>query len=317
MEGRTIAKQKSYGGNKKSLWERLKKQRYLQMLALPGVLFMIVFNYIPLYGIIIAFKQYKVTRSISDSPWVGLKHFQELFATEDFLNIIINTLGISILNLLIAFPIAILFAICLNELASKKFKKTVQTISYLPHFLSWTILGGLLITWMGESGLINEVLIKLGVLEQGVVFLGEPNYFWGITLFSNIWKETGWSAIIYLAAIAGIDQELYEAAKVDGVSKLQKIKYITLPCISGTIAIMFILAVSGLLNANFDQILILKNPLNAVRAEVFDTYVYRMGIGAGRFSYATAAGLFKSVISMILLVSANKVSKKLTGNSLY
>lgn len=302
---------------KASLWSRMWKQKYLQMLALPGVIFMIIFNFLPLYGVTIAFKQYRVTTTIGDAKWVGLKHFQELFATEDFWNIIINTLGISILNLLIAFPIAILFAIMLNELASKKLQKAVQTISYLPHFLSWTILGGLMITWLGESGLINEILVKIGILDQGVTWLGEPDKFWGLTVISHIWKETGWSAIIYLAAIAGIDQELYEAAKVDGVNQFQKIRYITLPCIAGTIAIMFILAVSGLLNANFDQILILKNPLNAVRAEVFDTYVYRMGIGAGRFSYATAAGLFKSVVSMILLVTANKVSKKATGNSLY
>ncbi len=304
-------------GSKRSWQSRLYAQRYLQAMAIPGVLFMLLFNYAPMYGIIIAFKQFKVTRTIAASPWVGLTHFQEFLGSEDFLNLLTNTLGMSVMYLTIAFPMAIVFAVLVNEIRSPRFKRAVQTVSYLPHFLSWAILGGILISFMGESGLINEVLVKLGVLKAPVIFLGEAHMFWWISVFSEMWKETGWSAIIYLAAIAGIDQELYEAATVDGVNRWGKIIHITIPSIQGTIVIMLILAISGMLNANFDQILILKNPLNALRSEVFDTYVYRMGIGTGRFSYATAAGLFKSIVSMVLLLLANRGSRALTGDSLF
>lgn len=302
---------------KTSKLNKIMGQKYLQLMVLPGVIWMIIFNYIPMTGIIIAFKNFKITKPIFDAPWVGLEHFVEFFSDPNFSNIMINTLGISFLKLLIGFPLPILFAILLNEVRQAKFKKAVQTISYLPHFISWVVLGGLMITWLNETGMINEVLVNFGIIQKPISFLAEPKYFWVLTVISDTWKELGWSAIIYLAAISGIDQQMYEAATVDGANKLQKIMKITLPAIKGTVAIMFILAVANMLNSNFDQIFILKNVLNASSSEVIDTYVYQMGMRAGRYSYATAIGLFKSVIAMILLVTANYTTKKLQGRSLF
>ncbi len=297
----------------KKLWE----QRYLQMMAIPGMIWMLIFNYIPMGGIIIAFKKYKITETIASAKWVGLKYFQEFFEDSNFIHIIANTLGISILKLIIGFPLPIIFALLLNEIKGTKFKKITQTLSYLPHFLSWVVLGGIMITWLSKEGIINDILVGIHILKEPVSFLGDPKYFWGISLLSDIWKELGWSAIIYLAAIAGVDEQMHEAAIVDGANKFQRIKAITLPCISGTIAIMLIIQVANLLNSNFDQILVLKNQINISRSQVIDTYVYQMGMTMGKYSYATAVGLFKSVIALILLLIANKTSKKFLGRSLY
>ena len=228
-----------------------------------------------------------------------------------------NTLGISILKLIFNFTLPIVFALLLNEVRNVKFKKAVQTITYMPHFLSWVVLGGILTTWLGEGGLFNDILIKLGIIDEGISFLAYPKYFWGITVISDLWKELGWSAIIYLAAISGIDQEMYEAAKVDGASRWKQIWTITLPSIAPTVTIMFILAVGGLLNTNFDQILVLNNPLNAPRSNVLDIYVYQTAMRGMRYSYASAIGLFKSVIAFILLFIANQVTKKLNDTSLF
>ncbi len=296
-----------------SLW----KQRYLQMMVIPGIIWMFVFNYIPMAGIVIAFIDFNIIKPISAAPWVGAKHFIAFFNDDAFWNVMTNTMGISLLKLLIAFPLPIAFAILLNELKKKKFKSLVQTVSYLPHFISWVVLGGIMITWLSNTGMINEVLVGAGVIKEPIVFLAKPEYFWGLTIVSEVWKELGWSAIIYLASIAGIDQQMFEAATVDGATKMQKIRYITLPCIKGTIAIMFILAVANMLNSNFDQIFILRNVLNASKSEVVDTYVFQMGLRVGRYSYATAIGLFKSIIAMTLLVIANYTTKKLQGRSLY
>lgn len=293
------------------------KQRYLQLMVLPGIIWMIIFNYIPMGGIVIAFKNFKITKTISEAPWVGFEHFIEFFSDSAFSNILTNTLGISLLKLCIGFPLPIIFALLLNEIRSVKFKKAVQTISYLPHFISWVVLGGILITWLEKSGMVNDLLIGLGIIKERISFLGEARFFWVLALISDSWKELGWSAIIYLAAISGVDQQMYEAATVDGANKIHKIWYITLPSIAGTISILLVLAVSGMLNSNFDQLFILKNVLNVSRSEVIDTYVYQMGMSAGRFSYATAVGLFKSVIAMILLLIANKTTSKLQGRSLY
>lgn len=305
---------------KTSFSDTLKKwwgQRYLQLMVLPGILWMLTFNYLPMGGIIIAFKKFKITKSISEAPWVGFKYFKEFFQDSNFKDVMVNTLGISLLKLCIGFALPIIFALLLNELRGIGFKKVTQTISYLPHFLSWVVLGGIMTTWLSKEGVINDFLMMLHILKEPVSFLGEPKYFWGVALISDIWKELGWSAIIYLAAITGVDQQIYEAATVDGAGKLQKIFYVTLPSITGTIAIMLILQVSGLLNSNFDQILILKNQVNVARSQVIDTYVYQVGMTLGKYSYATAVGLFKSVIALMLLLIANKTCKKLLGRSLY
>ncbi len=306
--------------NKKSkvymLARKFMAQRYLQAMALVGIAWMIIFSYVPLYGLIIAFKEYDITRSISKSPWVGLAQFKE-FLTDDSLPYVLkNTLAMSALKLLIGFPIPILFALFVNELRSLRYKKIVQTISYLPHFLSWVILGGILTTWLSDVGIINDLLMALHIIKEPISYLAEPGYFWTIIVSSDIWKELGWNAIIYLAAIASVSPDLYEAATMDGASRFQKMFLITLPMIKGTIAILFILAVSGILSSNFDQVFILKNQLNESASNVIDTYVYQVGISEGRYSYSTAVGLFKSIIAFLLLLSANYVTKKLNDTSL-
>ena len=303
--------------DKASFFKQLANQKYLQAMALLGVIWMLIFNYIPMGGIVIAFKKFKITRSIAEAPWVGLQYFKEFFMDDNFLNIMQNTLGISLLKLFIGFPLPIIFALLLNEIRNVKFKKIAQTISYLPHFLSWVVLGGIMVTWLSKTGVINDFLVAAHIIKEPISFLGDPKYFWGISVISDSWKELGWSAIIYLAAIAGVDQQMYEAATVDGATKLQKIFKITIPSITGTIALMLILQVSGLLNSNFDQVLILKNQINVSRSQVIDTYVYQVGMTMGKYSYATAVGLFKSVIALLLLVIANKTSKKCLGRSLY
>lgn len=302
---------------KNKIFQKLLRQKYLHFMVIPGIIWMIIFNYIPMYGIIIAFKEYSIIGTIADAPWVGLANFKEFLTDDSFMLVMKNTLGISFLKLIIGFPIPIVFAILLNEVYNAKFKKFVQTVSYLPHFFSWVVLGGIMINWLSETGLINELLTKSGLMKEPISYLAREEYFWAITILSDIWKETGWNAIIYLAAIAGINPSLYEAAKIDGAGKLSQIWHITLPSIKGTITILFILAVSGVLNSNFDQMLVLQNPLNANASEVIDTFVYKLGLRSMRFSYSTAVGLFKSVIALILLVSANFVSKKFSDRSLF
>ena len=311
---------------KKSFWVRLHEEKYLQFMAILGIIWMLIFNYIPMYGILIAFKKnfYITTPLFSKkfftTPWAtngGFQHFLNFFKDEEFFNVMGNTLGISLIKLALNFTLPIVFALLLNEVRNIRFKKAVQTITYMPHFLSWVVLGGILTTWLGEGGLFNELLIKMGILKEGVAFLAYPKYFWAITVLSDLWKELGWSAIIYLAAISGIDQEMYEAAKVDGASRWKQIWTITLPSIAPTVTIMFILAVGGLLNTNFDQILVLNNPLNAPRSNVLDIYVYQTAMRGMRYSYASAIGLFKSVVAFILLFIANQVTKKLNDTSLF
>nr|WP_240480083.1 ABC transporter permease subunit [Paenibacillus fonticola] len=296
--------------------KNLYSQRHIQIMALLGVAWMIIFNYIPMYGVIIAFKDYDIIRTIAEAPWAGLKHFKEFLADENFGYVMKNTLGISLLKLM-TFPLPIIFALFLNEIRSLRYKKAIQTISYLPHFLSWVVLGGILATWLSDVGIINDILMALHIIDKPISFLAEPKYFWTIVITSDVWKELGWSAIIYLAAITSISPEMYEAATIDGAGRLQQMWYVTLPSIKATISILFILAVSGVMSSNFDQILVLRNSLNDSASNVIDYYVYYTGISSGRYSYSAAIGLFKSVIALILLLIANQVSKKLNDTSLF
>ena len=304
---------------KRSFLEKLKMQWELQAMGLPAVIWLIIFAYIPMFGIIIAFKNYRIIDNIFTAKWAydaGFEHFIDLFKDKKFYRAFINTLGISFFKLLV-FPIPIIFALLLNELTSVKFKKWVQTISYLPHFLAWIILGGMMINWLGNSGLLNELFLKINLIKKPINFLGSEGGFWFLAVFSQLWKELGWSAIIYLAAIAGVDQTLYEAAKIDGASRFHVICYITIPSIMGTITILFILAVANILNANFIQMLVLGNPLNDKTSLVLDTYVYFKGIRGGQYSFATAVGLFQGLIALFLLFSANTVAKKIRGKGLF
>ncbi len=301
----------------RKLLVRLANQKYLQAMALLGIAWMILFNYIPMYGIMLAFKEYIGIGDPANAPWAGWTHFQAIWEDDQMLDVVKNTLGISFLKLIFGFPLPIVFALFLNELRSLKFNRIVQTISYLPHFLSWVILGGILITFLSDVGIVNDILMGLHLIDEPITYLAEPGYFWTIAVGSDIWKEFGWNAIIYIAAIASISPELYEAATIDGAGRFQKMRFVTLPSIRGTISILFILAVGAMLNSNFDQIMVLKNQVNETSSQVIDTYVYQVGISQGRFSYSTAVGLVKSVIALILLLFANSVTKRLNQSSLF
>lgn len=260
---------------------------------------------------------FSIAKPMLQSPFVGLKHFQDFMTDDRFWRSIRNTLGMSSIKLLLGFPIPILFALMLNEIRSIRFKRTVQTISYLPHFIAWTIFGGIMLNWLGEGGLINQLMMALGFQDREILYNSDPKYFWWITYFSDTLKETGWSAIIYIAAISGIDPALYEAAELDGANRWQRMWHITIQSIRPTIAILFILAVAGILGSNFEQIFMLKNNMNMKMAESLDLYIYNMGLVSGRYSFSTAVLFARSIVALGLLFLANHTSKKLTGDSIF
>lgn len=292
-----------------------KKQLPLQLMVLPGIIFMLVFCYYPIYGLSIAFKNYTVIDTLESAKWVGVENFIIIFKDKYFWQSVVNTLGISFLKLLIGFTTPIVLSIMIYELKDGPFKRIVQTISYLPHFLSWIILGGMLTNWLSTTGMLNQILMGIGVIEQPVNYLLDSGKYWWIASLSDTWKEAGWGTVLYLATMAGIDPTYYEAARIDGAGRLRQIVSITLPMLRTIISLNFILTVSGLLKSNLDQTLVLMNSQNQVKAEVIDSYVYRMGLAQGDFSYATAAGLGVSIVSVILLVLANKLTSKINDES--
>ncbi|CAH1192426.1 putative multiple-sugar transport system permease YteP [Paenibacillus allorhizoplanae] len=299
-------------------WLRFKSQFALQSMVWPGILFLLVFSYIPMYGILIAFKEYDLFLGVMNSPWIGFTHFQEFLNDPNFLNVLRNTLAMNLMGLVLGFPAPIVFALFLNELNKKRFKSFVQTISYLPHFVSWVIFGGLVLTVLSPSnGILNLLLTSLHIIDEPINFIAKPHLFWMIMVSAEILKGIGWGAIIYIAAIAGVDQEMYDAAKIDGASRFQRMWYVTLPAIMGTVVIMLIFAISSILNTGFEQIMVMQNPLNLDVSETIDTYVYKVGLRQMRYSYSTAVGLAKSVVALILLFAANYVSRKVTDNSLF
>ena len=303
---------------RKSVLKTIFEQRCILSLALPGVVWMILFCYLPMYGVILAFKDYNVGVGIWNSEWVGLKWFEEIASDAMFWKTLRNTLFFSVLNLVVGFPAPVIFALMINELTGARlFKRTVQTISYLPHFLSWVFVASFLNTFLSDNGTLNPLLISLGVLERPYGFLSHSFSFVVIIVLSNIWKGFGYSSIIYLAAMTSVPQEMYEAALIDGASRLQKIWYITLPSIKPTVMVLLILSISGMINSNFEQFYLLQNAFVKDIANVLDVYTYQIGFEQGRFSYSTAVGLFKSVVSFVLLIIANTTSKKLTGESIY
>lgn len=296
-------------------------QFQLHTLMLPGTVLMLVFSILPLFGLILAFKNYSVIEGIKGvftSPWYGFQNFKVIFGNFDFKRMLVNTLGINLIGNLVNIVAAIGFALFINEIANQKFKSFVQTVTYMPHFISWVVFGSIVITLLsGDGGLFNQILLKLGVIDAPIVFMAQPKYFWAIAIISNLVKELGWSTILYTAAISGVDQELYEAADLDGASRVQKMRYVTLPCIKGTIVIMIIFAVAGIMNNNFDQIYVLQNSFNLERSEVIDTYIYKVGLQQLQFGMAAAVNIFKSILAIILLATANFVSNKLTDNGLF
>ncbi len=311
---------------KRNIWSTLKEQKYLQAFTLLGIVFLIIFAYIPMVGIIIAFKDYKITSGFSGfftSKWVGFKYFIEFYNDVYFWPIIRNTLVLSLLKLVFTFPAPIIFALILNELRNEKIKKVVQTVSYLPHFISWVVVAGLLFAFLNQqTGLINQMLISLKLVDEPISFLADPKYFWPICVISDVWKEMGWWTIIFLAAIVGIDQEIYQASIVDGAGRLQRIWYITLPSIKETIIVVLILSLGSLLGgglggSNFEQAYLLGNTVNYDVSNILQTYTMTVGLTKGRYSYAAAMGLIQSVISLILVYSSNYLSKKISGSGLF
>ncbi|MGF9977888.1 ABC transporter permease subunit [Viridibacillus arvi] len=293
------------------------REKQLWLICIPIILWVLLFAYYPMYGLIMAFIDYEPGRAILDSDWVGFKHFIEFFQSPDFWMVLRNTLVISGLGIVFGFPAPILLALLLHELKYTRFKKFVQTVSYLPHFMSWVVVASIVFVTLGNEGVFNQFLMSIGIIDRPVSFLGEGKYFWGVITGADIWKGIGWSSIIYLSAIAGVDSQLYEAGKMDGLGRFGLIWHVIIPGIRPTIVILMILGISGILNAGFEQQLLIGNVQTREYWEVFDTYSYRYGIQLGNYSYATAVGLFKSIIGLILLVGANKFCKKFFDTSVY
>ncbi|ACT02240.1 ABC transporter permease [Paenibacillus sp. JDR-2] len=309
-------KQKGY-----ALQSDLRTQTELAVMIGPGVISIIVFSFLPLFGLLMAFKHYDPisgVKGIFTSPWNHFDNFKLIFDNFQFWPMIKNTLGINLIGSLVGIPVTIIFALLLNEIVSTRFKSAIQTITYLPHFLSWVIYGGLYITLLNpQEGIINYLLVHLHLVKEPLQFLSDPSYFWGLAIVTNLLKDLGWGAILYLAAMAGVDQSLYEAAAIDGAGRFKKMFHITLPGIMPTLMIMIIFAVSGMLNNNFTQIYVLQNSLNLPASQVIDTYVYQTGLLNFQFDVATAIGLMKSVLALVLLVGANYASKKITKSGLF
>lgn len=309
---------KKKGGTLKYL-----RQNYdLYLMLIPALVYVLIFHLLPMFGILIAFKDYNMFQvpgnpflSILESPWAGLKYFRQVFAREEFLGAFANTLIISVYKIVFTFPLPIIFAIFLNEVRSTKFQKGLQLIVYLPHFLSWVVIYGIFVSFLGSTGVVNSIITSMG-FEQ-VSFLMDSSKFRSILVISDAWKEIGWSSIIYFSAIAGMDQECFEAADVDGATRMQKIWYITVPSLLPTIILMLIIRIGNIMNAGFDQIFVFYNPTVYDVADIIGTYVYRMGLGKLEFSTGTAVGLFNSVISMILVLSSNFVARKATGKGIW
>jgi putative aldouronate transport system permease protein len=287
----------------------------LYIMVIPVLLFYILFHYKPMYGVIIAFKNFSPVKGIMGSDWVGVKHFIDFVSSMYFIRTLKNTLVINVVNLIFGFPAPIILALLVNELKNKYFSKIVQTISYLPHFISLVVVCGMIIDFTRDTGIINDIIALFG--GERVTLLSNPKYFVPVFVGSDIWQGLGWGSIIYLAALAGIDQELYEAACVDGAGKWKQTLHITLPGILPTIVILLVLRIGNMLNVGFEKIILLYSPVTYETADVISSYVYRKGLQEFNFSFSAAVGLFNSIVNFILLISANKMSKKFNDSSLW
>ncbi|WP_413773590.1 ABC transporter permease [Paenibacillus campinasensis] len=295
---------------------RLRRDKWLYILLIPGLLYFLIFKYVPMWGVLLAFKDYQPFVGFWNSPWVGFEHFRVFFQNPDFYMLLRNTLILSLYNLVFFFPAPIILAILLNEIRRSFYKRAIQTMLYVPHFISMVIVASLTYVLLTtEGGVINELLYAF--TGRKIEFLSDPDWFRPLIIIQTIWKESGWGTIIFLAALAGVDMEQYEAAIVDGANRWRQIWHITLPAIRSTIVILLILRMGSILDNGFEQIFLMMNALNREVAEVFDTYVYTLGITQGAFSYSTAVGLFKSVIGVILVVGTNWLAKKFGESGLY
>jgi putative aldouronate transport system permease protein len=297
---------------KKRLW----RNKYLYLMILPGIFYFIIFKYIPMGGLVIALQDYRPFKGITGSDWVGLKHFERLFTEPDFLNILVNTLLLFGMNLVFYFPIPIILALMLNEVRISFFKRTFQTLVYLPHFMSWVIIVSISFVMLtSDGGIINELLVYFGF--EKINFLLSTEWFRPTYILQVIWREAGWGTIIYLAAIASVDPQLYEAARMDGAGRLRQVWHITLPAIRSVIVILLILKIGDVLELGFEHVYLLLNSMNREVAEIIDTYVYTAGLRQGQFSYSTAIGFFKSFVGLVLVMLANKLAKKMGEEGVY
>lgn len=314
----TMKKQRTASSvpKKTSLWKRILLNWQVYVLLLPGLIWYTIFCYMPMGGLSLAFKTYKANLGIWMSPWIGLQNYEFVFRDPDFFRALSNTVVIIFCRILFQFPVPIILALLINEIRSQRYKKVLQTIYTFPHFLSWVIVASIMLNLLGNNGTVNAMLSALGM--EPINFLGDEKIFRPMLYITENWKGAGWSAIIYMAAISGIDTEQYEAADIDGAGRLMKMVYITLPCIKPTIVVMFILAVGGIMNAGFDQIFNLSNPAVRDVSDILDTYIYRITFqSSADFSFSTAISLFKSVINFIFLISCDRVSKLVGENGLF
>lgn len=297
---------------KPSAWKRIRRDKWMLGMMLPGILVFVLFKYVPMFGIVVGFQDFKPYLGVLHSPWVGLKHFATFFQDESFLRLFSNTLIFGVLNLVFAFPLPIIVALMLNEVRANWYKRTIQTFIYIPHFISWVVVAALTVSFFGsDDGIVNSLM---GTQTN---FLANPSTFRAEIVLQGIWKGTGWGTIIYLAALSGVDPQLYEAAQIDGANRRQQMWHVTLPAIRGTIVILLILHMGSFLNVGFEQLLLMINPLVQNVGDVYETYVYDIGVTHGELSYSTAVGLFKSVISLILILLTNKISKWLGEEGLF
>ncbi|WP_343045056.1 ABC transporter permease [Paenibacillus lemnae] len=308
------------------LAKQFKKQLPFQIFVWIGLLFLFLFSYIPMFGIIIAFKNYKISSGIEgifSSSWVGLAHFKELINDYNFPTLVRNTLVLSLLKIFFSYPIPILFAIILSEVKNVFLKRFVQTVSYLPHFISWVVVTGIAFAFFSSGfGIVNDALLSLNIIKEPLSILTDPDAFWGLAVSTAVWKEAGWWTIIFLAALAGIDPSLYEAAEIDGAGRLKRIIHITLPGLKGAAIVVLILTIGsmlggGLVGSNFEQSMLLGNTINSEKSQIIQTYAFNIGLAQGRFSFATAIDLMQSVISVILIFSSNALAKRFTGQGLF
>ena len=309
-DGRTITL------NRMSTWQYMKQHKWLYIMLLPGLLYFILFKYVPMGGLVIAFKDYSPFLGIWDSKWVGFGQFKRFFDTPDFFRLLRNTLGISLMQLVLYFPAPIILSLFLNEVRHNGYKRTVQTLVYIPHFVSWVIVASLTYQLFNVSDGVINVVYK-AITGETFDILSKGSAFWGLIVGQDIWREAGYGTIIYLAALAGVDQEMYEAARVDGAGRWRLMWNITLPAIKGTIIMMLILRVGGLLNTGYEQIFLMRNDLNIAYADVFDTYIYTRGIQNGQYSFSSAAGMFKSLVGLILVLGSNKIAKMAGESVIY
>ncbi|MGE5612905.1 MAG: ABC transporter permease [Bacillota bacterium] len=318
--GKTVTKAENVlvANKKNTLMKKIIKQRQLLVLIIPFMFFVLVFNYLPIWGWGMAFTHFTPGKSLFSSEFVGLANFIEAFTDSNFISAIKNTLLTSTLKISTGFVSAIMLAIMLNEVRSVKFKRTVQTISYLPYFISWVVAASIIYMALSPvDGIVNVILKGIGLIKEPIAFLGEPKYFYVIVALTNIWKNVGWNAIVYLAAMTAIDPDLYEAASIDGAGRIRKIFAITIPSIMTTIKILMVLNIGNLMNAGFEQVYLLSNPSNIDASRTIDIYIYNYVLKSGRLSYGTAIGIFNSTIAIFLISISNWISKKIDGYGIF